>query len=283
METVPVAFQGVVGAYSEQAVKEFGSKLGVAFSPVPQDSFRALFEAIVGSVGLGLVPIENSIAGSVVECYDLFVEYDVEIVGEYLLTVRHCLLAPPGVRLRDVSTVFSHPQALLQCRKFIEEHGWDPVAAQDTAGAAKALSGKAAGQSAAIAGEIAAEEYGLQVLARDIQNGNGAGVNQTRFLLVKKKGASFVFERSLGAADKSTVLFQADGIPAALYKCLGGFATNAVNLLKIESRPSQLKNFDYLFYLDFEGAADREPVKRALKELSFFSKMVKMLGSYPRA
>ena len=272
-----IAYQGIEGSYSHQAIREAAKALGLSLEPVPRHSFRDLFDAIKDDTGLGLVPIENSIAGSVVQCYDLFLDYDATIIGEFEFKIEHCLLS--NYPEEDITTVYSHPQALSQCSDYLDARKYEKVVFSDTAGAAKHIARVQQEGAATVASEAAAEIYGLGVVARNIQNN---GENRTRFLLVKKAGTELSFEDQLQPRTKSTILFEAADIPAALYKCLGGFATNGVNLLKIESRPSQKKNFDYIFYLDFEGTKEDEGVRNALDELDHFSKKVVFLGSYHR-
>jgi prephenate dehydratase len=277
---MPVAYQGMLGSYSQQAIDEFAKKHDIALKPVSTHDFKELFDAIVGKTGLGLVPIENSNAGSVVDCYDKFLDYDVEIIGEYILKINHCLLGTSGTKIRDISRVYSHPQALSQCSDFLEDHRFTTIPVLDTAGSAKKLSESKEEGSAAIASAYAAEYYGLTILKRNLQN---IEENFTRFLLVKRKGKQYGFERELPPDDKSTVMFETRNIPAALYKCLGGFATNEVNLLKIESRPKRWgKGFEPIFYVDFEGDLNDRGVQQALSELDFFSEQVAYLGSYPK-
>lgn len=277
MNKVKVAFQGIAGAYSQQAIMELGEKLNIGFQPVSKRNFRDLFEAIENETFLGMVPIENSTAGSVVECYDLFLDYDFEIIAEYNLSVRHCLLAKEGTHLKDVKKIFSHPQALAQCSNFIEEHNYLAYSVFDTAGSAKKISKIQENDCAAIASEIAAKHYNLKILKRAFQNNKN---NTTRFLLVKKRGKHFEFEKKLPQANKSSLIFELKSIPSALYKCLGGFATNQVNLTKIESRPIKGRRFQYLFYIDFDGSPKEKNVRLALEELTFFSKKLIFLGSY---
>lgn len=276
-----IAYQGIPGAYSYQAVEEFNKKFNLNFESVSCNNFRELFDTINKKTSLGIVPIENSIAGSVVQCYDLFLEYDVQIIGEFNFRIEHCLLSK-SEKPSKIKKVYSHPQALEQCSNFLDKNNFQKIIYPDTAGAAKYISESSIEEGreiATIAGESAAKKYNLNILKKDIQNNKN---NVTRFLIVKKKNKKFKFEDKLKPKNKSTVLFEADDVPAALYKCLGGFATNNINMLKIESRPSQKKNFDYIFYLDFEGNIKDQGVKNALRELNFFSKKVIFLGSYKK-
>lgn len=277
MNMIKVAYQGVAGAYSEKAINELAKKHNLNLMPASAATFEELFDTIIKE-GLGFVPIENSIAGSVTPCYDLLDTHDVEIVGEFILPIHHCLLIPKGLDISEIKEVYSHPQALMQCSKFIKQNNLIPKAYEDTAGAAKFIS-KTQTKVAAIAGVHAAKTYDLNPYKENIENMQG---NKTRFLLVKNKKSTYDFEKDLPKKDKTTVVFETLDIPAALYKCMGGFATNSVNLAKIESRPSQKEHFRYIFHVDFEGTIKDENVMLALKELEFFSKNMRVLGSYPK-
>lgn len=263
-----VAFQGEHGAYSEQAIFEKFGKVDT----LPCKTFREIFEAVQsGSAELGMVPVQNSTAGSINETYDDMLEFDLPIIGEHYFKVEHCLI---GVGpLEEVKEVHSHPQALAQCREFLNGK-YEAVASRDTAGAVKELSISRDASKAAIAGELAAELYGLQILKRDIQTLSN---NTTRFWVMAKEAKG-----KESSAYKTSIVFEVRDIPSALYKCLGGFATNHVNLTKLESRPSHSKQWSYLFYLDMEGHIQDESVQNAMEELKFFTQFVKVLGSYPK-
>lgn len=278
--TIKIAYQGIAGAYSQQAIEEFGKKHKINFEATPRKNFRELFEAINNGIGLGMVPIENSTAGSVVECYDLFLDYNLEIIAEYTLEVNHCLLVKKGTSLKDLKKVISHPQALSQCSNFIEKNNLSAFSVFDTAGSAMKLSKMKDGDTAAIASKIAAKHYNLEILKENFQNNNN---NTTRFLLVKKKGKKFPFEKTFSKSNKSSIIFETRDIPAALYKALGGFATNHVNLTKIESRPVKKKKFEYLFFIDVDSTLDDKNLKLAMEELEFYSDKVIFLGSYRKA
>ncbi len=275
-----IVFQGLKGSYSEQALKEYAmlNKLDI-ISVESLGFFKNLFEAIE-NLGLGFIPIENSYAGSVVQVYDLLLEYDFKILGEYIFNVNHFLVSKKGLKIEDIKYVYSHPQALMQCSKFIEKNNFSPISYDDTAGAAKFVSLSTENNLASISSESSAKIYGLDILAKKIQDSDD---NQTRFLLVKKNNFSLDFEdRILEKKNKSTIIIKTRNIPGALYKCLGAFATNSINLSKLESRPSKKKNFDYIFYIDFEASLDEERVKLALDEIKFFTQDIKILGSYKK-
>ena len=277
MEKFKVAFQGIKGAYSQEAITEFGKEKNIDFEAVPKKNFRELFEAINSETFLGMVPIENSNAGSVVQCYDLFWEYDFEIIGEYYLSVNHCLLAKKNCELEDIKEILSHPQALMQCSNFIEKNHLLAIEYGDTASSAKFVSESDRKDLASIASVISAEHYNLKILKKYFQNSSD---NTTRFFLVKKKGKEFEFENKFENKKKSTLLFQTKNRAGALYKCLGAFATHNINLTKIESRPSKDKKFSYVFFVDVDNNLEGINAKQMIEELEFFSHNLKVLGKY---
>ncbi|MBF0212791.1 MAG: prephenate dehydratase [Magnetococcales bacterium] len=268
-----VAFQGERGAYSEQACRESLPE----YRTIPCRTFEEVFQAVdEREASVGMIPVENSIAGVVSDSYDLLGVFQLHILGEYYLRVRHCLLGTREAEMENLRTVYSHPQALAQCRSFIRRNGWACNAVYDTAGAAADLASRGNPFEAAIAAELCAELYGLNILARDIQDSH---LNTTRFLQIVK-------ERPVppkGVDCKTSLVFEVRNIPAALYKCLGGFATNGVNLTRLESRPVPGTPWSYHFYLDFQGRPEERPCKLALEELDFFTSSLKILGSYPEA
>lgn len=275
-----IAYQGMLGSYTQQAIHEFSKKNLIRFEPIACRSFKDTFETIDKETFLGLVPIENSTTGSVVDAQDLFLRYDFRIIGEIKIPINHCLLTNNETKLKDIKKVYSHPQALMQCSEFLEKNDIIPMSNLDTAISAEKLAKNPEIKTGVIASEFAAKEYGLKIIKKNFQNENN---NTTRFLLVKKRDKKFSFEKKLvQKADKTSIIFETKSIPAALYKALGGFATNGVNLTKIESRPVPNKKFEYLFYIDFVGNLGEEKVKLALEELKFFSEKLVILGSYKR-
>ncbi len=265
-----VAFQGEQGAYSEIACYDFFGSQVVA---LPLLTLDTVFQAVSdGTAEMGIVPIENSYAGTVTKTYDLMLAHDLFIVGETYQQIVHCLLANPGTRLDQIDRVYSHPQALEQCESFLTELGAEPLPVRDTAGAARFVKERGHAEEAAIAHEACAKIYGLELLKKSIQTNTE---NTTRFVVISKKHLKVTKDV------KTSLVFATKHIPAALYKCLGGFATNAVNLTKLESRPHKTERSGYLFYLDLEGHPEDPHVKDALEELRFFAAFVKMLGSYP--
>lgn len=265
-----IAFQGEPGAYSEQAV--FG-----VFGPVetePCESFDKVFETVAGGrAEAALIPIENSLAGSIHQNYDLLLRYNLHIVGEYFLRVRHCLIVAPGVTKAEVKKVISHPQALGQCAGYLRGLGVKTEAVYDTAGSVKMLRESGARDSAAIASRRAAELYGMEILEEGIEDNPE---NYTRFLAVRPQPVSPEGEA------KTSIVFTLKNVPGALFKALSVFALRDIDLTKIESRPLQGQPWEYLFYIDFIGAAHEPQAARALEHLGEYALMLRVLGSYRR-
>jgi chorismate mutase / prephenate dehydratase len=266
-----VTYQGETGAYSEMAVyKVFGSKA----EPVPCKDFRDVFESVkTGAVPNGVVPIENSIEGSVNQNYDLFLTYDLKVCGEVAVKLAHVLIGNPQTKLEEVESVYSHPQALGQCRSYLEKHKWEIIPAYDTAGSVKIIKERKLFNAAAIASEKAAELYDMKILARDIADNL---TNYTRFLVLSHEDAAPTGD------DKTSIIFQTKHQPGALYHALGEFASRNINLTRIESRPTKTTAWQYNFYLDFEGHRTEKRCAEALQALEKYATFVKILGSYPR-
>lgn len=220
-----------------------------------------------------MLPIENSYAGSIYENIYESVRHDARIRGEVRVAVRHCLWSLE-TELSAAKRVYSHEQALRQCRDYLESHGMEAVKWYDTAGAAKMIAEERLLGAAAIASSLAGELYGLHALARDIEDQDG---NTTRFLVVTRADVALDYPDRHG---KTSIVFETGDVPAVLYKCLGAFATNNLNLTKIESVPSQKDPFTCVFFVDFEGHINDPAVRRAMEELGYFTKSVKILGSY---
>ncbi len=267
-----VAFQGERGAYSESAVYQF---FGTTAKVKPCRDFRDVFESVKKQeVQAGVVPVENSIEGSVNQNYDLFFTYDLKVCGEVVVKVAHCLIANPGTSLDAVKAVYSHPQALAQCRSFLERLNCELIPTYDTAGSVKLIKEKKLTNAAAIASEKAAELYGMKILARDIADNPE---NYTRFFVLSKE------DSPITGKDKTSIIFSAKHEPGSLYHALGEFAKRNINLTKIESRPTKKTPWEYNFYLDFEGHRTEPRCAEALKALEKYAIFVRILGSYPKA
>jgi chorismate mutase/prephenate dehydratase len=271
-ERVKVAFQGERGAYSESAVYTF---FGDETEVKPCRDLTEVFESVdKQEVPVGVVPVENSLEGSVNQTYDLFLTHNLKVSGEIIIRISHCLIANPSTSLEAVKTVYSHPQALAQCRSFLERLGSDLIPTYDTAGSVKMLKEKGLKDAAAVASEKAAEIYGMKILAREIED---TPTNYTRFFVISKNDAPIT------GKDKTSIIFAASHTPGALYHALGEFAKRDINLAKIESRPTKQKAWEYNFYLDFEGHRTEENCTVALKALEKYATFIKILGSYPKA
>ncbi len=271
-----VAFQGEPGAYSELAAMEY---FGEMTNSLPFESFRDVFAAVeTGKAEYGILPIENSLAGSIHQNYDLLLENDLQIKGEYLLRVSHCLLSLPGTKLEDIERVRSHPQALAQCANNLNQMAVDPVIANDTAGSARLLAENKETGTAVLASRRAAEVYGLEILREDMEDNKE---NYTRFVILT--GTDSISKGVLpGDESKTSIVFNLDHEPGTLYKALSVFALAEIDLTKIESRPIAGKPWQYMFYIDFAEKENSREGKQALDKLSKFTPFLKVLGSYPR-
>ncbi len=274
MKTNSFAFQGVHGAYSEQA----GKNVFPNASSLPCATFEEMFACVRdGQADIALVPIENSQAGRVADTQRLIPDSDLNIIGEYFLEVRHNLLVIPGAKINDVKRIHSHEQGIAQCRNKIIKLNKEMVIAADTAGSAKKISKLNKKEDAAIASALAAEIYNLEILKEDFQD---AQYNVTRFLIMSKRKSSIESNES---DLLTTLVFVVRSIPASLYKCLGGFASNGINITKLESYIHP-QGFDVAqFYIDFEGHPDDKSVKLAFEEMKFFCKEIKVLGVYKKS
>jgi prephenate dehydratase len=258
--------------------------LSPAAKLLPCDTLEDVFNAVSrGESQYGVIPVENTLAGSIIASYDLLVEHDLKIVGETVRHILFALIAPPGVALADVRKALSHPVALDQCIKFFRQHPQiQRVPAYDTAGAVETVVRKGERDSAAIATKRAAQVYGGVVLAEAIQDHLE---NYTRFLLITPSNSTApppAASSTSGSDYKTTIVFSVGNNPGALYKSLRPFAERKIDLSKIESRPLRGSPFEYLFYLDLIGRADSVPISDALDELRALAKSVRVLGTYPR-
>ena len=269
---VKVAFQGERGAFSEDAaVKLFGGDINF----LPCVRLKEVFELVSqDKVEFGVVPVENSQAGSINETYDLLLAYPLNIFAEAILKVSHCLMALPGEKLADITTIYSHPQALAQCAEFLSKLDVEIMSSYNTAGSTKIIKEKRLKNCAAIASKRAADIYGLEILAPEIETSVN---NYTKFVAISKRKAK------PAQKNKTSLVFVAEHKPGSLYRILGIFAKRNINLTKLESRPSRIKPWEYVFYADFEGHLDGEVYQEAVRELHREATFIKILGSYPQA
>lgn len=270
-----VTFQGEAGAYSHLALKT----IFPLAEAIPCPSFEhAMNEVIEGKADAAMIPVENSQWGRVADVHHLLPETNLVIIDEYFHRVRHKLLALPEAKLSDITHVFSHPQALGQCRKTLAKLGLIAVPAEDTAGSAKIISEEKNIHHAAIASDLAGELYGLQVLQDNLED---ASHNTTRFLIMTLKKNNQMPELNTQISYLTSFIFETRNIPASLYKVMGGFATNGVNMIRLESYIQDGKFISSQFYAEIEGHPDNESVKNAFDELAFFARKFKILGIYP--
>jgi prephenate dehydratase len=267
---VRIAFQGESGAYSEAAAIRFSDHADL----LPCESFDDVFTAVAtGKATHGILPVENSIGGSIHRNYDLLLEHDLPIVGEVVLDITHNLLVLPGTTMEQVKKIYSHPQALAQCERFLRSlPGVSVEATYDTAGSAKLVKEKGLKDAAAIASDRAAQVFGLEILKPEIQDFSD---NITRFLIVSRTADSDL------QADKTTVVFSLPNEPGSLFKALSVFALREIDLTKIESRPIRGRPWEYLFYVDLPVGRHDLRCARALVHLAEFARSMRTLGSYP--
>jgi len=272
MATGKIGFQGAKGANSEIAINEVYPEM----EAVPCDTFQDVFNALdAGEVELAMIPIENTLAGRVADIHHILPESGTFIIGEHFLPIRFDLMVLPGVKLEEIKTVYSHVHGLGQCRNIIRENGWKAVVGGDTAGSAKLVAERGDRTIAALAPALAAEIYGLETLASNVED---ADHNTTRFVILSKTSD---YAKRSDSPVITTFLFQVRNIPSALYKAMGGFATNGVNMTKLESYQIGGAFAATQFYADVEGHPDDENLKLAFEELDFFCDELKILGVYP--
>lgn len=285
-ENLKVAYQGFPGAYSEAAAK----KAYPNCQTVPCEHFDTAFQAVENwIVDRAVLPLENSLGGSIHRNYDLLLRHELKIVGEVRLAVRHCLLANRGVKIGNLKSVMSHPQALAQCEHTLTELGIEHrQAVDDTAGAAKFIAEEMLQDTGAVASSLAAELYGLDILAENIQDEK---VNVTRFMMLARDPIIPRVDKPF----KTSIVFSLEEGPGALFKALAVFALREINLTKIESRPHKkkplrvaddtfstpIKYFDYLFYVDLDASMADPRTQNAIRNLEEFATFVRVLGSYP--
>ena len=270
--TVRIAYQGEPGSNSDAASRMVypGSDL------LPCATFEDVFAALEeGTADLAMIPIENSIAGRVADIHHLLPHSDLHIVGEYFMPIHFQLMALPGATVNQIATVRSHVHALSQCRRFIRENGWKSVIAEDTAGSAREVAELGDPTVASLAPRLAAELYGLHILAEDVEDEHH---NTTRFIVLSRDAQEVT---SASGPVITTFVFRVRNVPAALYKALGGFATNGVNMTKLESYQLGGSFAATQFYADVEGHPSDPSLALALEELAFYSAYLRVLGTYP--
>ncbi len=269
---IVVAFQGEIGAYSEEAALHF---FGHSIQVKPCESLDDVFRVVEqGGAQFGVIPIENSLEGSISRAYDLLLDSSLRVCGEIELQVVHCLIASPEARLDLIKKVYSHPQALGQCQAFLKHLDCELIPTYDTAGSVKMIKEKGITDGGAIASRRAAEIYGMKTLAQEIEDNPN---NFTRFFILAKQ------DSPPSGNDKTSIVFSVRHKPGALYEFLKDLAARNINLTKIESRPTRQKPWEYNFYLDFEGHREDKAPREALEKLKNSSIFVKVLGSYPKA
>jgi prephenate dehydratase len=269
---IRVAFQGERGAYSEIASHCFFER-ELDLHPCP--SFEMVFQSVEqGKVKYGVIPIENSLAGSIHQNYDLLLKYHLRIVGEKNLRVSHNLIAHPNASLRQIRRIYSHPQALMQCQNSTAKLGdMEIIPVYDTAGAVKKIRDEQLRNGAAIASDLAARIYGMKILKRGIEDNPE---NYTRFLILSNK------ESIPRDADKTSIVFSLKNLPGVLFRALSVFALRDVDLYKIESRPLHGRPWEYFFYIDFAGNMRQENCRNAISHLSEIATFLKIMGSYKK-
>ena len=275
MKILKVAFQGEPGAYSELAAFEH---LGPDIQTLPCDSFDHVYEAILGGLAThGMLPFENSLAGSVHRNYDLILRHELQIESEFHLRVSHCLLGVPGSKIEQIQRAHSHPQALAQCENNLSKLGITPVAEKDTAGSARLVKEWNGLQDAAVASTRAAEVYGLEILQGKLEDYSH---NYTRFLALSRQ--PLITDDPEEDGYKTSVVFSLKNTPGVLFKALSVFALRDIDLTKIESRPIPERPWEYMFYVDFLGHQQSLTGSRALDHLGELATFLRVLGSYPR-
>jgi prephenate dehydratase len=274
-----VAFQGEPGAFSEEAVLSFFAEP----EPIPVPTWRAVFEAVQhGDAEAGVAAIENSLAGTIRETYDLLGEFDLQIVGAVSVPVRLALLALPAEALDTIERVYSHAQALAQADEFLRTRPWQVLTTYNTAGAARMIAERAERGAAAVASPRVAGLYGLEVIASDIQTGTD---NRTRFVVLSRAelpASSVTAASSAPRPMMTTLVFAVRNVPGSLHRCLGVFAERGLNLSRLESRPTRAARWEYVFWVDLDADARESTAGAALDELRREAAMVRVLGSYPR-
>ncbi len=272
VQGVVVAFQGETGAYSEEAAFQF---FGSSIQVKPCGDLDNVFKAVEqGETQFGIVPVENSLEGSINRTSDLLMDSELKIYGETELRIVHCLITNPGTRMDSMKRIYSHPQALGQCQAFLKHLDCEIIPTYDTAGSVKMIKEKGIKDGAAIASARAAEIYGMQVIAQGIEDNPN---NYTRFLILSRQ------DSLPSGNDKTSIIFSVKDRPGALSEALKIFASRNINLTRLKSRPIKEKPWQYNFFLDFEGHREDRAVREAFEHLEKTTIFLKVLGSYPRA
>lgn len=267
-----ISFQGEYGANSDTACRDMFPQM----EPLPCETFFDAFSALSDGVAdLAMIPIDNSLAGRVADIHHLLPESNLHIIGEYFLPIRFQLMVLPGVKIEDITHVYSHVHGLGQCRNIIRKHGWKALVSADTAGAAKFIAKEGDRKGAALAPVLAAELYELDIIAENVED---AEHNTTRFVVLAREPK--VPEMSSQHIITSFI-FRVRNVPAALYKAMGGFATNGINMTKLESYQLDGQFTATQFYAEIDGHPDEQRVQFAMEELAFFSDEIRILGTYP--
>jgi len=277
---VKAAFQGDHGAFSEDAARKL---LGSEAATLPFRKFDDMFDAVSSEqADCCVAPIENSLAGSIHQNYDLMVEHNLTIIGEVNVRIVHNLIVPPGVEMQDVRRVYSHPVALAQCGRFLKAHpGMEAEAAYDTAGGVKIVIANGRRDEAAIAGRLAAATYGAAIIAEAVEDNPQ---NFTRFLLLARpEHAASISTRAAAGPRKTSIMYRVANKPGALFRSLAAFSLRDVDLCKIESRPIEGRPWEYSFYVDLAGDRDEPRIERAIAHLGEMTESIRVLGSYPSA
>jgi chorismate mutase/prephenate dehydratase len=272
VQGMEVAFQGQDGAYSQEAALSF---FGNAVLTRPCETLDEVFKLVQeGGLPYGIVPVENSQEGSISRSYDLLLDAEVMVCGETQIRVSHCLIANPGASQASIKRIYSHPQALAQCQAYLRRLGCEIIPAYDTAGSVKMIKEKKIMDGAAVAGARAAQIYGMNIMAREIEDNPR---NSTRFFILSRQDAP------PSGDDKTSIVLLLKHKPGTLHQALGAFAKRKINLTKLESRPTRQKPWEYNFYLDFEGHRSDVAVQQTLAQIDDISLFLKVLGSYPKA
>jgi prephenate dehydratase len=271
MDIEKIGFQGELGSYSEIAALRFFSNSQSNF--IPFRSFQDLFDNVENSfLDAAIIPVENSIEGSVNETYDLLMEKQLFVTGEIYQRIRHCLIT--NKRSQEIKTVYSHPQALAQCRKYIRKRSLEPIPSYDTAGSVKFIKEHSLVYASAIASKRSAEIYDMKIIEEGIEDKNN---NFTRFLVISKISGNQT------TADKTSIIFSISHTPGSLFLILKEFALRNINLTKIESRPTKDIPWEYYFFVDFEGNPNEDTIKKSMLNIKKETLFFKILGSYKKA